>query len=132
MFLDFKKAFDSVHRNKMLKILKAYCIPKNILRAITVMYNTMAKILTPDGETDYITILAGVLQGDRLAPFLFAIVLDYVLRKSISGYEEKLGFHIERRRSRRVNPVVIIDLDFADDIAGLVKKLKMHKSSPLG
>src|SRR6056300_1363575 len=29
-FIDFKKAFDSIHRGKMLGILKAYGIPPNL------------------------------------------------------------------------------------------------------
>ena len=36
-----------------------------------------------DGDTDYFDIVAGVLKGDTLAPYLFIICLDYVLRKSI-------------------------------------------------
>ena len=82
-FIDFKKAFDSIHRGKMMQILRAYGIPPNLLRAIEKMYsNTKAKIVTPDGETDMFEITAGVLQGDTLAPFLFIIVLDYALRQA--------------------------------------------------
>lgn len=52
-FIDFKKAFDTIHRGKMLRILKAYGLPPNILRAIEAMYtNTRAKIISPDGETE--------------------------------------------------------------------------------
>ena len=43
--------------------------------------NTRAKVISPDGETEMFEIKAGVLQGDTLAPYLFAIVLDYVMRK---------------------------------------------------
>ena len=79
-FIDFKKAFDTIHRGKMIKILRAYGIPPNILRAIEKMYtNTQAKVITPDGETEQFEITAGVLQGDTLAPFLFIIVLDFAL-----------------------------------------------------
>ena len=100
--IDFKKAFDSIHRGKMMRILKAYGIPPNLLRAIEKMYsNTKAKIVTPDGETDMFEITAGVLQGDTLAPFLFIIVLDHALRKAVDGKEEELGFTIHPRRSRR-------------------------------
>ena len=61
----------------MMRILKAYGIPPNLLRAIEQMYtNTKARIQTPDGETEQFDITAGVLQGDTLAPFLFIIVLD--------------------------------------------------------
>ena len=69
-FIDFKKAFDSIHRGKMMKILKAYGIPPRLTQAIEAMYaNTKAKIVTPDGETELFDITAGVLQGDTLAPF---------------------------------------------------------------
>ena len=89
-FIDFKKAFDTIHRGKMLRILKAYGLPPNILRAIEAMYtNTRAKIISPDGETDMFEITGGVLQGDTLAPFLFVIVLDYALRKALDGKEEE-------------------------------------------
>lgn len=118
VFIDFKKAFDSIHRERMLQILRAYDIPEKLVNAIGLMYqNTKARVLTPDGETELFEILAGVLQGDTLAPYIFAIVLDYVMRKAIGGREEELGFKLDRRRSRRHHPVILTDTDFADDIA---------------
>ena len=125
IFIDFKKAFDSIHRTKMMNILKAYGVPPNLLNAIMHTYkNTRAKVVTPDGDTDYFDILAGVLQGDTLAPFLFAIVIDYCMRMAIGDDEEKLGFTLERRRSRRIKPTVVTDLDFADDIALLSDQIE--------
>jgi hypothetical protein len=42
--IDFKKAFDPIHRGKMLKILEAYGIPTSIVQAISAMYeNTKPK-----------------------------------------------------------------------------------------
>ncbi len=32
-------------------------------------------------DTDFLDIVAGVSQGDTLAPYLFIICLDYILRK---------------------------------------------------
>ena len=81
-FIDFCKAFDSIHRGKMLQILRAYGIPDQIVDAIGDMYqNTMTKVVSPDGETDLFEILAGVLQGDTPAPYLFVIILDYICPK---------------------------------------------------
>ena len=37
-FIDFKKAFDTIHRAKMIKILRAYDIPKIITDAIEDTY----------------------------------------------------------------------------------------------
>lgn len=49
-FTDFKKAFDSIDQGIMLKILKAYGVPPNLLRVIEAMYKgTRAKVVTPDG-----------------------------------------------------------------------------------
>ena len=56
----------------------------------------------------------GVLQGDTLAPLLFIIVLDYVLRNTMSP---DLGLTIHPRQSRRIPAVTVTDLDFADDLA---------------
>ena len=124
-FIDFKKAFDSIHRGKMMRILKAYGIPPKLLRAIESMYtNTKAKVTSPDGETEMFDITAGVLQGDTLAPFLFIIVLDYALRKAISGREEELGFTLTPRKSRRHPKVVLTDLDFADDLSLLSDEIE--------
>ena len=117
-FIDFKKAFDMVHRGMMLKILKAYGVPDSLVAAIAGVYkNTRARILTPDGPTEEFQIHSGVLQGDTLAPYIFVIMLDYALRQAINGREEELGFRLSRRQSRRKGPVVVTDLDFADDIA---------------
>ena len=117
-FVDFKKAFDSIHRGKLMKILRAYGIPAKIVQSISDMYsNTSAKVISLDGETDTFNIQAVLLQGGTLAPYLFVIALDYAQRKAIYGREEELGFTIHPRRSRRVGSVTIADLDFADDIA---------------
>lgn len=116
-FVDFRKAFDSIHRVKMFDILKAYGIPSKIIEGISIMYqNTDARVRSPDGDTDFFKIHAGVLQGDTLAPFLFIIVLDYVMRKTINDHE-KLAFTLTERRSRRHPASIISDIDYADDIA---------------
>ena len=99
----------------MLQILRAYDIPEKQIDAIGLLYQG-TKARTPDGETDFFEIQAGVLQGGTLAPYIFAIVLDYAMRRAIDGREEELGFKVDRRRSRRHHPVVITDTDFADDI----------------
>ena len=70
------------------------------------------KVRPPDGDTAYFDIVAGVLQGDTLAPYLFIICLDYVLRTSIDKIKEN-GFKLTKTRSRRYPAKTITD---ADDI----------------
>ena len=125
VFIDFKKAFDTINRQKMIRILTAYGIPTRIVQAISDMYsNTRARVQTPEGLTEEFQIMRGVLQGDTLAPYLFVIVLDYALRKAIGDDGNELGFTIKPRQSRRVHAQVITDLDFADDIALLSNEIK--------
>ena len=113
LFIDFSKAFDSIHRGRMNDILLAYGIPKETINGIMMLYK----------NTPFFDITAGVLQGDTLAPFIFIICLDYVLRKAI---DEKLdlGFTHIQRRSRRHPAKKISDADYADDIALLTDYIK--------
>ena len=125
VFVDFKKAFDSVHRGRMLDILKAYDIPPRLHRAITTIYeNTQSKVTTPDGETNYFEVKRGVLQGDTLAPYLFAIVIDFIMCKTYENHEIELGFKLQRRRSTRHPDVTVTDLDFADDLALITEEIE--------
>ena len=101
----------------MEQILLAYGQPKETVAAITFLYrNTKVKVRSPDGDTEYFDIVAGVLQGDTLAPYLFIICLDYVLRTSIDNIREN-GFMLTKKRSRRYPAKAITDADYADDIA---------------
>ena len=63
LFFDFNKAFDSIHRGKVEQILLAYGIPKETLAAIMILYrNNKVKVRSPDGDTDYFDIVAGIVQ----------------------------------------------------------------------
>ena len=101
----------------MEQILLAYGLPKETVAKITILYrNTKGKVRSPDGDTEYFDIVAGVLQRDTLAPYLFIICLDYVLRTSIDKIREN-GFELTKKRSRRYPAKTITDADYADDIA---------------
>ena len=96
----------------MEQILLAYGLPKEAVAAIMILYrNTKVK----DGDTEYFDIVAGVLQGDTLAPYLI-ICLDYVLRTSIDKIREN-SFVLTKKRSQRYPAKTITDADYADDLA---------------
>lgn len=124
VFIDFSKAFDSIHRDRMFEILHAYGIPHSIVEAIRIIYDdSSAIVLSPDGETNQFPIQAGVLQGDTLAPFLFITVLDYVLRYALRNISSDTGILLETAKSRRYPELRMHDLDFADDIALLASSI---------
>ena len=101
----------------MEQILLAYGLPKETVAAIMILYrNTKVKVRSLDGDTDYFDIVAGVLQGDTLTPYVFINCLDYVLWTSIDKIKEN-GFKLTKKRSRRYPAKTISDADYADDIA---------------
>ena len=69
-----------------------------------------------NGDIDYINIVANVLQGDTLAPYISIICLDYVLRMSIVKIKDN-DFKLTKEKSRRYPAQTIRDADYADDIA---------------
>ena len=104
-FVDFSKAFDSIHWGKLMQILQAYGIPDSIVSAINILYeDTMAQVLSPDGDTEFFKI------------FLFIVALDYAMRIAASIPPEA-GFTLAPCHSKRHQAIIIIDTDFADDIA---------------
>ena len=66
------------------------------------------KVRSPDGDTDYFDMVAGVLLGDTLAPYPFIICLDYMLRMSIDLMKEN-SFRLAKKRSRRYPAQTIMD-----------------------
>ena len=116
LFVDFSKAFDSIHRGKMEQILLAYGLPKGTVTAIMMLYkNRKVKVCSLDGDTDYFDIIAGVLQRDALVPYLFIICLDNVLQMSINLMKETS--FILAKKKQKIPHITIMDSDYADDIA---------------
>ena len=98
LFIDFSKAFDSIHRQNMRKILLAYKIPEETVKGTMMLYtNTSSMVRSPDGDAHLFEITSGVLQGDTLAPYLFIICLDYPLRRSLEANKD-LGFTLQYAR----------------------------------
>ena len=97
-------------------------LEENVTTIIMLYKNT--KVRSPDGYTDYFDILAGVLQGDTLAPYLFIIWPDYRLRSSIDLLKEN-DFKLSKERSRRYSTQTITSADNADDIA-LLANIPAH------
>ena len=82
---------------------------------------TKVKVCSPDGNTDYFDIVAGVLQEYTLAPYLSIICLDYIIRTSIEKIKEN-GFNRTKERIRRYQAKTITDADYVDDIALLANE----------
>ena len=81
------------------QILLAFGLPQKNITAIMMLYrNKKVKVRSPDGDTDNFDIVAVLLQGDTLAPYLFIICLEYMLRTSTDKMQEK-GAKLTKERS---------------------------------
>ena len=117
-FIDLKKAFDSIHRPSMWKILEFYGIPSKIIRILASLYEGSESCVRVGAEhTEWFNVDTGVVQGDSLSPVLFNIVLDFVMAKlrTIDGGIEW------------VDGKLLKDLDYADDICLLARDMDAMK-----
>ena len=74
LFVDFTKAFDSMHKRKMEQMLLAYGLLQK-----KKCQNTKAMVRS----ADVFDIVAEVSRGDTFALYLFILCLYYTLRTSI-------------------------------------------------
>ena len=84
-FVDFKKTFDSIHRESVWKIAKIYGIPEKYINILKNLYLSFSCcIRTNSGHTDYFNIMTGVRQGCIISPLLFLLTIDFVMRQATS------------------------------------------------
>ena len=107
-FIDYEKAFDSVDRDMLWKIMRHYGIPEKIVNLIRSLYVRTNCQVSHDGQlSEPFQINTGVRQGCLLSPFLFTLAVDWILKESTKG--KKCGV--------QWTPwIQLEDLDLADDL----------------
>jgi hypothetical protein len=81
LFIDFKKAYDSIKR-VLYNILLEFGIPKNPVRLIKMcLSETCSKVRIGKLLSDKFPIQNVLKQGDALSPLLFNFSLEYAIRK---------------------------------------------------
>lgn len=109
-YIDFRKAFDSVWRKGLWKVMRYYGYPEKIIRILENAYrDTFAAVRVNGDLSDWFQTIVGVLQGCVLSPLLFNIFLEIIITTSLE--EEESGVQI--------GGVWINNLRFADDVSVL-------------
>ncbi|KAI8516417.1 hypothetical protein Bbelb_049980 [Branchiostoma belcheri] len=128
IFIDFTKAFDSVGRDALWRILEKFGCPPRLLGVIKAFHTDMRATVAVDGEvSDFFQVLHGVKQGCILAPTLFALFLAAVIEEMSDDLLEGIYirtrsdgglFNLARLKSQRhVLMKCIRELLYADDSA---------------
>ena len=82
-FIDFEKAFDSLDRQSLWKLLRHYGVPEKITGIIRKSYSGMTcRVVCARQQADAFQVKTGVRQGCLLSPFLCLLAFDLVLKTS--------------------------------------------------
>ena len=75
LFIDFKKAYDSVRREVLYNILIEFGVPKKLVRLIKMCLNeTYSRVWVGKNLSDMFAIRNGLKQGDAVSPLLFSLL----------------------------------------------------------
>ena len=109
-FVDFRKAFDTVKRNVLWRILEESGVRGKLLNVLKAMYgNVRYCVRTLEGRTEAFESTMGLKQGCKISPIMFSYLIN-VLAKEVS---ENCKHSIQL--SPNTPPVSC--LLFADDVA---------------
>ena len=108
VFIDFKSAFDCIHRPALWKALETEHIPSKVIKLLQTSYNgSTSRVQIRNESSEEFSFWTGVRQGDVVSPLLFNVVIDTIMRKVFQG---RCGVQYDKDN-------FATDLMFADDSA---------------
>ena len=82
LFINFKKAYDSVRREVLYKILIEFGIPSKLVRLIKMsLTGIYSRVRVGKNVSDRFPIRNGLEQGDALSPLLFNFAIECAIRR---------------------------------------------------
>jgi hypothetical protein len=127
-FVDLTKAFDTVSREGLWKIMGKFGCPSKFVKIVQQFHDgMMVKVLDDGEESEAFQVTNGVKQGCVLAPTLFSMVFSAMLTDAFNDSQDGIPFRYRTdgglfnlRRLKAVTKVketVIREFLFADDCA---------------
>ena len=114
-FVDFRKAFDSVVRKNLRRILRKNGVNGKMFRAITSMYNVVkAKVRAGGDLTESFMCPSGLKQGEVCSPLLFSLFIN------------ELATEIVQRGRHGIQLIPdLIEILMSDSVCGLQNQLNI-------
>ena len=120
IFIDFKKAFDSLNWNYMHKCLDAFNFGPTLTSWVHVFYNNISScIMNGRFTSGHFNVTNGVRQGDPLSPYLFILALE-TLATTIRSEANVEGIRAYGKKQK-----IIL---YADDITAMLPNIKSAKA----
>ena len=129
-FIDLTKAFDTVPRELLWRVLSKLGVPNKFLKILQLFHSNMEASVTIAGSvSSSFPVERGVKQGDVLAPVLFNLYLSIVMSLFLESLRAEDGvdleywldgslFNIRRLQAHTKTSVrQLVDLQYADDAA---------------
>ena len=121
-FVDFEKAFDSLDRETIWKLMQHYGIPQKLINIIQHLYEDSSCQIIHNGKlTSPLAVKTGVRQGCMLSPTIFLMAIDWIMKNTTMTSKTGIQWTFTKQ---------LEDLDFADDICLLSHK-HQHAQSKL-
>ena len=80
-YIDFRKSFDSLHRETLWKILRSYGIPLKICTVMKAFYdNFECSVILGNSISEPFIVKFRERQGCIMSPILFLVVIDRIQR----------------------------------------------------
>ena len=107
-FVDYEKAFDSVDRETLWKLLRFYGIPEKFVTLIKSSYEGFTCRVAHEAQlSDSFEVRTGVRQGCLLSPFLFLLAIDWIMTSVTKAGNNGIQWTPWEQ---------LDDLDYADDL----------------
>ena len=118
VFIDYMKAFDSIHQETLWKIMKLYGVPSKFIRLVKMFYTDVkCSVVSEGGLTDWFGVKSGVKQGCVMSGFLFLLVVDWIMSEAVKDNNTGIRWNMMEQ---------LEDLDYADDITLLSSHWNQH------